>query len=34
MSLHMVLLTQFYPYCVFETPNLEYNLHLKHFDDP
>ena len=28
MCLHMVLQTQFYPYCALETPNLENYLHL------
>ena len=28
MCPHMVLLTQFYPHCAFQTPNLENHLHL------
>ena len=31
MCSHLVLLTQFYPQCALETPNLEYYLHLSIF---
>ena len=34
MCPHLVLLTQFYPQCALETPNLEYYLHLKHIHAP